>query len=174
MARPKAIPPTLPLVKPSDAWTCVPTRLMVQVKEAAARDDINVAWKLFLECLEYHFTALSGVPCNLECRKGMVEQRKPSAQVLPGGDAASARLSHAVRRARRLRELAKAWPADLGHRPYRADCLINALCRAEPPSSPWAGRYVDLCPAKLLPLMAEANKECTDLAVVARQCRRDR
>jgi len=100
---PKTIPPSLPLVKPSDAWSCVPLRLMVQVKEAAARDDINGAWKLFLECLEYHFTALSGVPCNLVDRKGMVEQRKPSAQVIPGGDAASARLSHAVRRARRLR-----------------------------------------------------------------------
>jgi hypothetical protein len=125
-------------------------------REAAGRDDINTAWKLFLECLEYHFTALSGVPVNLVGRRGLVEQRKPSATVLPGGNASTSRLKLAVRRARRLRELIKAWPVGLGHKPYRADRLIQALVRAEAPTSSWAGKFVDFSVAKLPALLAFA------------------
>jgi hypothetical protein len=124
--------------------------------------------------LEFHFTALTGVPINLVGRKGMVDQRKPSATVLPGGDAATARLSKAVRRARRLRELVKAWPAGMGHRPYKADCLIQALARAESPSSDWTGKFDDLSVDKLPALLALAQTECTEVAVTARQSRRDR
>ena len=125
-------------------------------------------------CLEFHFTALTGVPINLTNRRGMVEQRKPSATVLPGGDAATARLCKAVRRFRRLRELVKAWPLGVGRRPHRADCLVQALSRAEAPSSDWAGKFDDLSIEKLPALLAQAQAECTEVAVHARESRRDR
>jgi hypothetical protein len=106
---PKAIPPSLPTVKPAATWACVPSHLPARVLTAAAFEDVDGAWALFLECLEYHFTALMSVPVSLVGRDGVVEEGKPSATVLLGGDAVDAC--------------------------YRADCLLQALIRSGPSGS---------------------------------------
>ncbi len=48
------------------------------------------------------------------------------------------------------------------------------MASAEATSSDWAGKFDDLCVGKLPALWALAQTECTEVAVTARQSRRDR
>ena len=90
-----------------------------------------------LEQSHYHFT---GVWTPLLGRIRTTVLRREAAPVLRSGDATSARLDAASRRWRRLSQLDKLWPQGSGPLPPRAGQVLEALCKAEPFTSPWLPR----------------------------------
>jgi hypothetical protein len=128
---------------------------------------------MWLLCLEKHFYAQSGVFVPLAARRGEVSLKRESAKPTPTGDAASASLDKALRRWRRLRELARGWAG--GVLPHRDDLILKALTRTETLSSPWRVRFLAVTRhSQLGPLLEDAESEVSACIADHRQHRRDR